>query len=82
MLSGGDGIPATMKYQDPIVIRPRHWCVLTTNHMPELTAIMERMLCVHFPVTFADLEPGEAPTTLRRQRDNGLKESIVDTIIP
>ena len=61
-------------------IQPRHLCLLTTNHMPELSvvipAIMERMMCINFPVTFADLEPGEEPSLFRRQRDNDLKRRI------
>jgi putative DNA primase/helicase len=80
VLSGGDGIPATRKYMDPMVIQPRHQCILTTNHMPELSvvipAIVERLMCVHFPVTFVDLEPGEAPSVFRRQRDNALKARL------
>ena len=80
LLSGGDCIPATPKYKDPMNIQPRHLCLLTTNHMPELSvvipAIMERMMCINFPVTFADLEPGEEPSLFRRQRDNDLKRRI------
>ncbi len=80
LLSGGDGIPARPLYKDPMTIQPRHLCLLTTNHMPELTqvipAIVERLLCVHFPVTFTDLEPGEEPTLYRRQRDNSLKQKL------
>ena len=40
MLSGGDGIPACAKYARPIVIEPRHLCVLTTNWMPQLNTII------------------------------------------
>jgi P4 family phage/plasmid primase-like protien len=80
MLSGGDGIPAAPKYQDPITIRPRHLCILTTNHMPELSevkvATIERVIVVPFPVTFTDLGEGEVPTATRRQRDNGLKDKL------
>ncbi len=80
LLSGGDGIPAKPMYKDPLTIEPRHLCILTTNHMPELSevipAIVERLLCVHFPVTFVDLLPGEEPTPFRRQRDNTLKERL------
>ncbi len=80
LLSGGDGIPAKPMYKDPLTIEPRHLCILTTNHMPELSevipAIVERLLCVHFPVTFVDLLPGEEPTPFRRQRDNSLKERL------
>lgn len=80
LLSGGDGIPATPKYKDPMVIQPRHLCILETNHMPEIDvvipAILNRLVCVHFPVTFTDLLPGEEPTRFRRQGDNGLKARL------
>jgi putative DNA primase/helicase len=63
LLSGGDSIPATPKYKDPMMVQPRMLCILTTNHMPEISpvipAIIERLQCIHFPVTFADLAPGE-----------------------
>ena len=66
LLSGGDKIPATPKYKDPMNIEPHFLCLLTTNHMPELSvliaAIMERMLCIHFQVFYTNLEPGEVPT--------------------
>ena len=80
MLTGGDGIPATRKYMDPMVIKPRHLCILTTNHMPTINpvipAIVERLLCIHFPVTFTDLAPGEAPSQFRRQKDITLKARL------
>ena len=77
LLSGGDGISATPKYKDPLTIIPRHLCILATNHMPELSqvipAMVERLICINFPVTFTDLLPGEQPTQHRRQADKGLK---------
>jgi P4 family phage/plasmid primase-like protien len=80
LLSGGDGIPTKPLYKDPITIQPRHLCILSTNHMPELSevipAIMERMLCIHFPVTFTDLEQGCEPTQFRRQCDKELKTKL------
>ncbi|PNH01551.1 putative helicase [Tetrabaena socialis] len=79
LLSGGDGIPAKALYKDPITIQPRHLCILSTNHMPELSevipAIMERLLCIHFPVTFTDLN-GAEPTLYRRQCDTTLKTRL------
>jgi len=39
-------------------------------------AIIERLICIHFPVTFTDLEPGEKPTLYKRQRDNDLKDKL------
>ena len=70
LLSGGDSIPATPKYKDPMMVQPRMLCILTTNHMPEISpvipAIIERLQCIHFPVTFADLAPGEEPSMFRR----------------
>ena len=40
LLSGGDGVPATPKYRDPMTIEPRHLCILTTNHMPQLAEVV------------------------------------------
>lgn len=84
ILSGGDGIPAKQLYKNPITIQPRHLCILATNHMPELNevipALMERMLCIPFPVTFRDLEPEEMPTRFLRQRRNDLKEALRNNI--
>ena len=80
LLSGGDGIPATPKYRDPMTIIPRHTCILTTNHLPELNevvvATIERFQVIPFPVTFVDLAEGESPTATRRQRDNDLKRRL------
>ena len=82
MLSGGDGVPATPKYRNPMTIMPRHLCILTTNHEPPLeppvlVATVERFQMVPFPVTFADLAPGEQETPTRRQRDNDLKDRLM-----
>jgi len=80
LLTGGDGIPAKALYKDPITIQPRHLCVLTTNYMPELNevimAMIERLLCIEFPVTFRDLMPGESETATLRQVDKTLKERL------
>jgi P4 family phage/plasmid primase-like protien len=82
LLSGGDGIPARPLYKDPMTIQPRHLCILSTNHMPLLSdvipAIEERLLCINFPVTFTDLEPGELPSLKRRQADKGLKAMLAE----
>ncbi|PNH02251.1 putative helicase [Tetrabaena socialis] len=79
LLSGGDGIPAKALYKDPMTLLPRHLCILSTNHMPELSevipAIMERLLCVPFQVTFTDLD-GAEPTLYRRQCDTTLKTRL------
>lgn len=76
LLSGCDGIPATPKFRNPMTIEPRHLCILTTNYMPELAevklAIIRRLVCVHFPVSFTDLADGEAPTLYKRQCDQNL----------
>jgi P4 family phage/plasmid primase-like protien len=81
LLSGGDAIAARPLYRDPMTIDPRHLCLLCTNHMPELSevlpAITERLLCVHFPVTFTDLAEGEEPTLTRRQADRTLKARLL-----
>ena len=78
LLSGGDGIPAKALYKDPITVMPRHLCLLTTNYMPEMggeviTAIVERLLCIEFPVTFRDLMPGEEETATLCQVDKTIK---------
>jgi putative DNA primase/helicase len=77
LLSGGDGIVARPVYRDPMTIIPRHLCVLCTNHMPRVSpvipAMIERLLVIPFPVSFTNLEQGEAPTLLRRQVDPSLK---------
>ena len=83
LLSGGDGIPARPLYKDPMTIRPRHLNILSTNYMPELTevipAIVERLVCIPFPVTYADLLPGEEPSTFRRQKDETLKRRLSES---
>jgi putative DNA primase/helicase len=80
LLSGGDGIPVAAKYQAPTTIKPRHQCILSTNHLPEITevipALLERIVCITFPVLFTDLEPGEEPTLYRRQKDPTLKARL------
>ena len=80
LLTGGDGIPAKALYENPITIMPRHLCILTTNYMPEMseviTAMVERLLCIEFPVTFRDLMPGEQETATLRQCDKTLKERL------
>ena len=77
LLSGGDGITAKPLYRDPMTIIPRHLCILATNHMPQLSqvipAIVERLICINFPVRFTDLMEGEEPTMFKRQADKGLK---------
>lgn len=82
LLSGGDGIPAKALYKDPITIQPQHLCILIANFLPTLSeinpAIIERMICINFPVVFVDLAYGEPPTMYRRQRDNGLKDRLKD----
>lgn len=79
LLSGGDGIPAKPMYKDPLTISPKHLCILTTNHMPELSevipAIVQRLLCIHFPVTFTELR-GQPETPFVRQVDTGLKARL------
>ena len=80
LISGGDGIPVRPLYRDPITIEPHHLCILATNHMPELSqvlaAMVQRVLVVHFPVTFVDLLPGEQPSEFRRQKDPALKARL------
>lgn len=81
LLSGGDGIVCRPLYKDPMTVEPRHLCLLCTNHMPELSevipAIAERLLCIHFPVTFVNLAVGEEPSLFRRQADRSLKAALL-----
>ena len=80
LISGGDGIPARPLYRDPMTIEPHHLCILATNHMPELSqvlaAMVQRVLVVHFPVTFVDLLPGSVPSAFKRQKDPALKARL------
>jgi P4 family phage/plasmid primase-like protien len=83
LLSGGDGIPARPLYKDPLTIIPRHLSILSTNHMPELNgdispAMMERLLVIHFPVTFTDLREDEAETPYRKRADKMLKKVLME----
>ena len=80
LLTGGDGIPAKALYHAPMTVMPRHLAVLVTNYMPEMseviTAMVERLLVVEFPVTFRDLMPGEIETATLRQCDMTLKDRL------
>lgn len=80
LLTGGDGIPVKALYKDPITVIPRHLALLVTNYMPEMSdvimAMVERLLCVEFPVTFRDLMPGERETEKLRQCDKTLKDRL------
>ena len=63
-----------------MTVMPRHLAVLVTNYMPEMseviTAMVERLLVVEFPVTFRDLMPGEIETATLRQCDMTLKDRL------
>lgn len=78
--TGGDKIPVRRLYQSAISITPRHLCILCTNHMPRLDvvdpAIVNRVIAIHFPVTFTTLEPGEQPSEFRREADITLKDRL------
>ena len=80
LLTGGDGIPAKALYKDPMTVMPRHLAILVTNHMPEMAevivAMVERLVCVEFPVTFRDLMQGEVETLTLRQGDKTLKDRL------
>jgi P4 family phage/plasmid primase-like protien len=79
-LSGGDAVLAAQKYKDPVAVKPKQLCILSTNHMPELdvidVAIVQRLVCIHFPVTFTDLPHGVQPSEFVRQRDPELKSRL------
>eukprot|EP00798_Chlamydomonas_sp_ICE-L_P000167 gene167-biopygen28 len=80
LLTGGDGFPAKALYKDPVTVMPRHLAILITNYMPEMsdviTAMVERLLIIEFPVTFRDLIPGERETETLRQCDRTMKERL------
>jgi phage/plasmid-associated DNA primase len=80
LLTGGDGFPAKALYKDPVTVMPRHLAILVTNYMPEMSevisAMVERLLVVEFPVTFRDLIPGESETATLRQCDRTLKDRL------
>ncbi|GAX86659.1 hypothetical protein CEUSTIGMA_g14067.t1, partial [Chlamydomonas eustigma] len=82
LLSGGDLIPCRRLYTDAESLTPRHLSILETNHLPSLggeviPAIVDRILVVHFPVTFkGDLLPGESWSPLVQPADKTLKERL------
>ncbi|GAX86068.1 hypothetical protein CEUSTIGMA_g13482.t1 [Chlamydomonas eustigma] len=82
LLSGGDLIPCRRLYTDAESLTPRHLSILETNHLPSLSgevipAIVDRILVVHFPVTFkGDLLPGESWSALVQPADKTLKERL------
>ncbi|GAX86467.1 hypothetical protein CEUSTIGMA_g13877.t1 [Chlamydomonas eustigma] len=82
LLSGGDLIPCRRLYTDAESLTPRHLSILETNHLPSLggeviPAIVDRILVVHFPVTFkGDLLPGESWSALVQPADKTLKERL------
>ena len=85
LLTGGDGIPCRALYNDALTIKPRHLCILETNNMPELVqpvlpSTIERIMVVHFPVTFTNLIPGEIPSKFRQQCDPTLKERLKSSL--
>jgi phage/plasmid-associated DNA primase len=45
--------------------------IMNTNRKPDLSnagiSTTERIICIHFPVTFVELEPGEKPSLYKRQ---------------
>ena len=85
LFSGGDGVPCCGKYRDATTIKPRHQCILETNHMPDiappiLPSIIERLVVIHFPVSFvAELNPGETPSAFRRLGDPMIKAKLHDS---
>jgi P4 family phage/plasmid primase-like protien len=80
LLSGGDGITARALYKDPKVIRPRHLCIVETNYMPDMDIVMpamlQRLIVVKFPVTFAELDANVEPTQFLQQCDATLKDKL------
>eukprot|EP00798_Chlamydomonas_sp_ICE-L_P006294 gene6294-biopygen1422 len=80
LLTGGDGFPVKAIYKNPVTVMPQHLAILVTNYMPEMSevivAMVERILVVHFPVTFRDLIPGESETNTLRQCDQTMKEKL------
>eukprot|EP00798_Chlamydomonas_sp_ICE-L_P028621 gene28621-biopygen32533 len=80
LLTGGDGFPVKAIYKNPVTVMPKHLAILVTNHMPEMSevivALVERIVLVHFPVTFRDLIPGESETATLRQCDQTMKEKL------
>ena len=66
----------TPKYKDPMKVEPRFLCMITTNHIPifgpVFAANLRRFMCIDFPVSFVDLQPGEVNSATRKQKDNTL----------
>lgn len=84
LLSGGDGIPACAKYKDPITIRPRHLCIMTTNHLPEISevipAIIARLIVVEFPVEFRDSLEGCDNDPKKKLKDPDMKRKFEENL--
>ncbi|GAX86414.1 hypothetical protein CEUSTIGMA_g13824.t1 [Chlamydomonas eustigma] len=84
LLTGGDRIPCRDVYASAVSLTPRHLSILETNHLPSLggdviPAMVERIMVVHFPVTFkGDLLPGESWTPLVQPADKTLKGRLKD----
>ena len=57
-------------------VEPRFLCMITTNHIPifgpVFAANLRRFMCIDFPVSFVDLQPGEVNSATRKQKDNTL----------
>ncbi|GAX85371.1 hypothetical protein CEUSTIGMA_g12789.t1 [Chlamydomonas eustigma] len=82
LMSGGDGIPCRRLYCDATTLKPHHLCILETNTMPTIDqvipSIMQRLICIPFPVTFRSLSPGEEWSATVQPRDNDLKSKLRD----
>ena len=84
MISGGDGMPAKAVYTKSETLIPYQTCIAVTNHMPEIgtvtRAIADRLLCIEFPVYFAEFGPDDIATPTFQQIDPDLGDQVKDNL--
>ena len=84
MISGGDGMPAKAVYTKSETLIPYQTCIAVTNHMPEIgtvtRVIADRLLCIEFPVYFAEFGPDDVATPTYQRIDPDLGEHVKDNL--
>ena len=84
MLSGGDGMPAKGVYNRSETLIPYQTCIVATNHMPKIgtvtRAIADRLLCIEFPVYFAEFGPDDVATPTYQRIDPDLGDHVQNNL--
>ena len=84
MISGGDGMPAKAVYTKSETLIPYQTCIAVTNHMPEIgtvtRAIADRLLCIEFPVYFAEFGPDDVATPTYQRINPDLGDQVKDNL--